>query len=78
MDAEENERLGREALSLFTQILWDYAATVGDNDPIDTRIAVEEYLSAQPIENPSEAIKTLLRALAEAVRDTVLSELGGR
>lgn len=78
MDAEENERLGREALSLFMQILLDYAATVGDHDPIDTKIAVEEYLSAQAIENPPEAIKTRLRRLAEAVRDTVLSEVGGR
>lgn len=77
MQAEDNERLGHEALGLFLQILLDYVATLGDDDPIDTRIAVEEYLGARSTEVHDEAIVTRLRALAEAVREIVWLSSGG-
>lgn len=77
MQLEENESLGCAALRLFAQILLDYAATVAEADPVDATLAIEKYLSAQPIGHPPQAVVTRLRALAVAVRDTVLAGSGG-
>lgn len=76
MQVEENESLGSVALHLFAQILLDYAATVAEAGPVDASLAIEKYLSAQPNGYPPDAVVTRLRALAEAVRDTVLEGSG--
>lgn len=73
MNAEENERLGAEALGLFTQILLDSAATAEVYERIDTRVAVNDYLNSLPFA-PSAGLESRLRSLGEAMRDIFLSD----
>jgi hypothetical protein len=73
MTVDENERLGREALTLFVGILVDHFATMEDDDELDIRLLVEDYLNAQPTETPPDGIASRLRLIAEAVHQSGLN-----
>ncbi|MBL8559409.1 MAG: hypothetical protein JNM47_11850 [Hyphomonadaceae bacterium] len=72
MRSKNNEQLGKQALTLFTQVLLDHAATAAVDEPIDTRVVIEDYLLSLPSAEDDE-MASRLRALAEAVRDIFLA-----
>lgn len=67
INAAENERLGREALELFVQILLDHFATMDEDDALDVRAVIEDYLDAQPAGATSDALASRIRLIANAV-----------
>lgn len=67
VSSAENERLGREALELFVQVLLDHFATMDEDDDLDVRAVIEDYLDAQPAGGTSDAIASRIRLIADAV-----------